>query len=562
MKQEIFKVNYESYTMTMYNDIMPIDFPHPTNSYWKKEIEDEILERFVEVSTPKTKRKPGPLFLENYTSHVEQDYFEHYGNPLCRVLKSYVMIVVERDGDKVSMKLYSGLRERKAGNCWFKISRNVTFISVNTKTGDVYTGYLKNYQRKKKFTKKICKNFFGDEPINSFMLSIRDCVWSYIHNHNEVILESVSKFIYEVDGRSDSDELTYEKRLFKFYLDKKGIKYPNNFHLYSSKLIGPKIRKLLKKNDFRLVDTFMEYNDLSGKKLKKALHTCSRLNIDLYKKTKKLFGDDWINQDENFISNTLNCEYGIGDRSIPNEFVDLVSKDELRKVFHTFKKVFFENLMDTYTYIDHINLYTDLKMYGETDLKWTTTDVESTAFRNEHLDWTDKLSFYKLGNYERIYPNYTYELLEEKMLDYYPVVLNSSTNYNEESSVQSNCVKSYIGKPSSIIISVRKGSRISNERATIEYQLSKVGDKIKCRRIQSLGKFNGKLPESWLYYLVKLDMRMSDYINHKNFETVKITKKCSNGIEIHSDSYWDEDGLIKWTHKTIDGPHTIQYQWL
>jgi len=335
------------------------------------------------------------------------------------------MVVVDRDGDKVSMKLYNGLRERKVGNSWFKNSRNVTFITVNTKTGDVYTGYLKNYQKKKKFTKKICKNFFGDEPINSFMLGIRDCVWSYIHNHNEVILESVSKFIYEVDGRSDSNELTYEKRLFKFYLDKKGIKYPNNFHLYSSKLIGPKIRKLLKKNDYRLVDTFMEYNNLNGKKLKQALHTCSRLNIDLYKKTKKLFGDDWINQDEDFISNTLNCEYGIGDRSIP-----------------------------------------------------------------------------------------------------------------------------------------RKDSRDSNERATIEYQLSKVGDKVKYRRIQSLGKYNGKLPETWLYYILKMDSRMSNYVNHKNFETVKITKKCSNGIELHSDSYWDEDGLIKWTHKTIDGPHTIQYQWL
>ena len=156
-------------------------------------------------------------------------------------------------------------------------------------------------------------------------------------------------------------------------------------------------------------------------------------------------------------------------------------------------------------------------MYGETDLKWTATDVEGPAFRNEHLDWTDKLSFYKLGNYERIYPIYTYEVLEKPILNYYPVVLNSSVNYNEETSVQSNCVKSYIGKPSSIIISIRKGSRDSNERATIEYQLSKVGNKIEYRRIQSLGKYNGKLPETWLYYILKLDSRMSDYINHKDF---------------------------------------------
>ena len=386
---------------------------------------------------------------------------------------------------------------------------------------------------------------------------IRDKIWSYSHNSVEVAVDASSKFMNEIDGRGSFSEFSLDKRLFKFYLDKKGIKYPNNFRLYSSKLVGPSFRKILKKNNNRLVDAFMIHNGLIGKKLKKCLHSCKFLNLDLYLMARKLFGDDWINQDDDFILQTLNSEFQIKERDIPAEFVNVIGKDELRRVFNLFKKVYFEEMLDTYTFIDHIEIYTQLKMYGETDLRWMSNDVD--IFRNEHLDWSDKLTFYKNGHYERIYPIYSYEHLEQPLGEYYPVLLDDSTSYNQESSIQSNCVKTYIGKSSNIILSLRKGSRYSEERATIEYQLYREDDKVKCRRVQSLGKYNGKLSDEWTHWLLKLDLKMLYYVNDDRFEPVKITKKCYNGVFFESGSYWDEDGFLKWTHKTIEGPRTLDF---
>jgi hypothetical protein len=558
MKEEIFKVSYEAYTTVVFHDTVPITFPHPRNKYFfEDENEADIWDQLLNTNDKATLSKKSDVYLENFVSNVEEDFVLHYGNPLARVLKSYLMIVVERDGDKVSMKVFGGFRERRVGNKWFKVVRNVDYITVNTKTGDVYSGFLHNYQNKKKVRKKLNKNYFLNEPVSNIGYVIRDKIWSYSHNSMEVAVDAASKFMNEIDGRGLFSEFSLDKRLFKFYLDKKGIKYPNNFLLYSSRLVGPIFRKTLKKNDNRLVDTFMIHNGLTGKKLKKCLHSCKGLNLDLYLVAKNLFGDDWINQDDDFILQTLNSEFKIKDAVIPAEFVSVIGKDELRRVFNLFKKVYFEEMLDTYTFIDHIQIYTQLKIYGETDLRWMSNDVD--IFRNEHLDWSDKLTFYKNGHYERIYPIYSYEHLEQPLGEYYPVLLDDSISYNEESSAQSNCVKTYIGKSSNIILSLRKGSRYSEERATIEYQLYREDDKVKCRRVQSLGKYNGKLSDEWTHWLLKLDLKMLYYVNDDRFEPVKITKKCYNGAFFESGSYWDEDGFLKWTHKTIEGPRTLDF---
>jgi hypothetical protein len=559
MKEEIFKVNYEAYTTVVFHDTVPITFPHPRNKYFfEDENEADIWDQLLHTNDKATLSKKSDVYLENFVSNVEEDFVLHYGNPLARVLKSYLMIVVERDGDKVSMKVFSGFRERRVGNKWFKVVRNVDYITVNTKTGDVYSGFLHNYQNKKKVRKKLNKNYFLNEPVSNIGYVIRDKIWSYSHNSVEVAMDASSKFMNEVDGRRGLVSIfSLDKRLFKFYLDKKGIKYPNNFFLYSSRLVGPIFRKTLKKNDNRLVDTFMIHNGLTGKKLKKCLHSCKGLNLDLYLVAKNLFGDDWINQDDDFILQTLNSEFKIKDAVIPAEFVSVIGKDELRRVFNLFKKVYFEEMLDTYTFIDHIEIYTQLKMYGETDLRWMSNDVD--IFRNEHLDWSDKLTFYKNGHYERIYPIYSYEHLEKPLGEYYPVLLDDSTSYNEESSAQSNCVKTYIGKPSNIIISLRKGSRNSEDRATIEYQLYREDDKVKCRRVQSLGKYNGKLSDEWTHWLLKLDLKMLYYVNDDRFEPVKITKKCYNGTFFESGSYWGEDGFLNWDNKILEGPRTLDF---
>jgi hypothetical protein len=118
-------------------------------------------------------------------------------------------------------------------------------------------------------------------------------------------------------------------------LNKRGIKFPNNFSIYANELYGPEIKKLLKKNDNKLVDTIMVKYGLTGRKIKKALHQCERLNVSLYQTGKKVFGD-WLSQEEdNLILCLLNSQ--LQNYRFPEAFSELVSKEELRRVYLLFK---------------------------------------------------------------------------------------------------------------------------------------------------------------------------------------------------------------------------------
>jgi hypothetical protein len=136
---------------------------------------------------------------------------------------------------------------------------------------------------------------------------------------------------------------------------------------------------------------------------------------------------------------------------------------------------------------------------------------------------------------------------------YFPIILDKTKDYNDESNLQNNCVKTYIGRSSSIIISLRMNDKNSSERATIEYSLSKTkSNEIKVDRVQFLGKYNSRLTEDWTPVLLKLDERVLSCVSDKRFETVKIKKKCFNGVELFSDSNWNDEGRLRWTYKNIE----------
>jgi hypothetical protein len=547
MKVEIFKQNFETFNCVSHHEHNPIGGRHLNPIMDMDDLFGEGM--IIHKTEPPTRKHP--LFLIKKTTTDQESYLENYGNPMCTVTKMHAMVVVERNGDKVSIKLFHGFRNRRAGNTWFKVSWNVDYISVNIKTGDVYSGYLREYQKKVKCKKKIRRNVFINDPINSIKSMIKNVVNSYVSDKNEVsnvAMEAISKFMFEIDNRDDFEKLDFNQRLFRFYLNKRQIKYPNNFQVFTQHLIGPEIRKILKKNGNKLVDAFMEKQKLSGRKLKTSLHNCRGLNIELYKHAKDMFGDDWLNQDEGVITNLLDSIHNfVG--NIPVEFKSLISTEELRRVYSTFKKAHIDGTLDTWTFRDHVRMYTELRLYGEDDVRWMSNDNKED-FRQEHLDWTDKLQFYKQGNYSRLYPQYFMDMIQTKIGDYESVLLTNSSEYNEESSIQSNCVKTYIGKPASFIISLRKGRY--GDRATIEYNLTKVGDKVEVKRIQSLGRFNNRLGEEWDDVLFKLDEVVLSSVKDKKFETVKITKECKNGVVLNSDSYFDHGGRLRWTHKNIE----------
>ena len=553
MKQVLYKKEYTTYSNTKYKDSNPID-------YIQKHVEsDDNILGFNEgqISRPTKKH---PAFLYELSDSSEQVFSDNFANPIWSIQKSYFMVVVEKDGDKVSIKTFHGWKHRRAGVQWFKVSKSMDFISVNVKTGDVYVGGIQNYHLKRKCKKHIRRNYFLGQPLYNMMSMIKNNIKG--EGNETTSIDAISTFMNEVDPINDFGSLNFSQRLFKFYLNKRNIKFPNNFYVFMDYWFGPEIRKILKKNDNKMVDSIMERYKLSGKQLKKALHNCENLNISVYETARNMFGDDWLNQDNELILACLNFKSGLG---TPHEdFYKHINNEELRRVFELFKEVIIYETLDSYTFFDHIRMYTDLKRFGETDLRWMSSNDSKRKFREEHLDWTDKLEHYRKGHYTRIYPEYSYELIQSPINIghdvYYPILLDDSTNYNNESAQQSNCVKGYIGRCSSIIVSLRKGNVNSIERATIEYIVKKVSsNKVEINRVQSLGRFNNKLEKEWDDVLFKLDQVMLYYIEDEKFDTVKIKKICKNGMELNSNSDWGSNGLLYWTEQKIKQSEGIDF---
>ena len=545
MKEVLFKKEYSKYETVEHEPYSP--FP-----YFRKKIKDEILGFDAEVGPVPTKKHP--LFIHKKTNDTEEEFVARFADQMYLVNRIYSTVVVERDGDKVAIKLFYGFKHRRPGVVWFKQSKNVQFITVNTKTGDVYVGGIDNYHLKTKSRKRIRRNYFFGEPLSELSSIIR--ARTRLHNEDvEITNEVISTFINAIDPNDGFGDLTWNQRLFRFYLTKRGVKFPNNFHVFITAWFGPEIKKSLKKNGNRMVDAVMDLNKFSGKKIKNALHNCDDLNLRMYEYGRNVFGDDWMNQDENLILKCLNSDV----LYYPpyEDFLEFVTTEELKRVFKLFKQVIINGTLDASTFFDHIRFYTDLKLF-EPNIKWMSSDDNRSNFREEHLDWTDKLQSYREGTYYRQYPDYTYTMISEPITYsdevYYPVVLDNSKNYNEESSTQSNCVKTYIGKAGSIIVSLRKGCVDSEERATIEYSLSQnfINEKIDIKRVQSLGRFNKKLSDDWDDVLLKLDARMLYYVHDYKFDKVKIKKVFKSGVELESSSNWGINGRLVWDRKEIN----------
>jgi hypothetical protein len=231
-----------------------------------------------------------------------------------------------------------------------------------------------------------------------------------------------------------------------------------------------------------------------------------------------------------------------------DSLIQLFCPSELDRYYQTFKEVFIYGNIDTYTLSDHVRMYCELRGFG-VDVKWMSDGSNKEAFHQEHLDWTDKIAHYRDGSYTRIYPDVLHQLLSKDINGVKPVLLTTSQEYNEESSTQSNCVKSYVSRPASIIVSLRNEEK---ERATIEYQVKNFNDEVIILRVQSLGKRNTALESKWDSILLSLDKIMLSYTQDKNFDLVKVIKENKMGMRFESKSVWGDYNTLVWEDKRID----------
>jgi hypothetical protein len=531
MKEELFNYTVKKYQVSEYLDTNPI---RPL----KKEVEDDFwgtIETNIS-SSRHTSYTPWGDYTFNADYDTEEKFVEHYGNPLTQLYLNRVIICVTKENDKVSFKIFDYSKTRRVAGKWFKLRTKCQFITFNYKTNALYTGSLQNYHLKTKCRKKIRRVLFNSDPINNMRRHLRDSLNSIVDKKvvdvPTIINQVISTFVNAIPGTELYADLLPEQRIYKRYLDAQGTKVPNNWFELMNVYPQPK-KKDLVKCDYKYIDALMRVNGLKGDKVKRVLHNVKSFEGVLnFNNACSIFGEKFIlNQPDEFVQ--LLLEHNKQSTFHNNIGKGLLTKKEFSNFFEIFK-LFQKGLINYNVIEDHFRFYRLLDQM-ET-VKWTSRTHDE--FVQEHYDWSEKYNHYTNGDFTRIYNQEFVDKVNEVILTkdgpYFPEVLTTSKRYNNESSFQSNCVKTYVRRVDSLLISMRRGEGETEERASIEYRITlpSLHNTFDLERVQTLGKHNRSLDESWNEVLVKLDNKIYQY--EDLFDTLQIKGEFKNK-ELFSD---------------------------
>jgi len=524
MKEELFNYTVKKYQVSEYLDTNPI---RPL----KKEVDDEFDWGTIETSLSSgrhTSYTPWGDYTFNADYDTEEKFVEHYGNPLAQLYLNRAIICVTKENDKVSFKIFDYSKTRRVAGKWFKLRTKCQFITFNYKTNALYTGSLQNYHLKTKCRKKIRRVLFNSDPINNMRRYLRESFNSIVDKDKvdipTIVNQVISTFVNAIPGTELYADLLPEQRIYKRYLDAQGIKAPNNWFELMNTYPQPK-KKDLVKCEYKYIDALMKVHNLKGDKVKRVLHNVKSFEgVNNFNNACSIFGDKFIlNQPDEFVQ--LLLEHNKQSVFHNNIGKGLLTKKEFSNFFEIYK-LFQKGLVNNNVIEDHFRFY---RLLDEMEsVKWTSRTHDE--FVQEHYDWSEKYNHYTNGDFTRIYNQEFVDKVNEVILTkdgpYFPEVLTTSKRYNNESFFQNNCVKTYVKRVSSVLISLRRGEGETEERASIEIEVTPLvwPDEMyfMLRRVQTLGKRNNRLDNSWDDVLSKLDDRIEYIVREKLFDTLQI----------------------------------------
>jgi len=546
----LYKFINNNYSVWEYLDYCPITPVEPVNVVTDAEpVNDDLVDPLPLTIEEVSNKKRETWINKSLELFGEDNYVSNYANPFATISHNRITIIVTKDGDKVAIKIFDYLRVRNKGRKFFKVTTRVDYVSFNIKTNSLYTGYIQNYHKKRKFSKGIRKNEFWSDPINRVINMINTRINGLTKKNlnlnfhkTEIIDNVISTFFKNIPESEKYNNYKPSERLYKLYCDYNGIKTPNNWNLFVPTFPALSL-KILRKNDMKLIDSFMDIKNVRGDKIRKILHVTDKIgNLDLYKWCIAFFGYDYVNgKTDEFLTEIVKNDNFYG-RFNPNwKF----SKTEKNNIYEILKLVVNSGI-NSATFYDHFVMYNQIKQFEE--VKWKSKTYEQ--FKDEHLQYTERVAFYTTGEYFRKYNQEFKDKLQEPILgEYYPVILETSTQYNMESFVQSNCVKGYIDRPSSIIVSLRRGGVESKERATIDFSVDKLHNKMKVFRHQTLGRFNYPLTPEWENPVQILENRFKDLVNDNVFKLFNCVYKLGYKEYLSNVKYIDAPG---WEDKNME----------
>ena len=516
MREELFNLTRKEYQVCEHSD---------TNSITYKG--EEQIDIFGNCITIYRNDAPWGHFSHKFDYNTEEKFNEHYGNPFSSVNMTRRIMCITTEGDKITFKMFWYFRRRRVASKWFRTNTNCKFITFNHKTNALYTGSLDNYHLKTKCKKRIRRTLFNSDPINTIRMWVRDSFTAEDKKTIDVptiVNQVVSVFVNSIPGTEKYPELLPEQKIYRRYLDFQGIKYPNNWFELIDAYPQPK-KKDLVKCGYKYIDALMRVHNLKGDKVKRVLHNVSKFrDATHFTSACEIFGEKFIlNQPDEVIGLLL----GVWDLStLPKDYKNWdISKSEGLNFFEIYK-LYYRKLINYSTITDHVRFYEFLKTLEPVKWKSRTHD----EFTQEHYEWSEKYSYYTNGDFTRIYNQRFVDKINEVILTkdgpYFPEVLITSKRYNNESFFQNNCVKTYVKRVGSVLISIRRGEGETEERASIEIEVTPLvwpnEMYFMLRRVQTLGKRNERLDSSWDDVLDKLDKRIEYIVDEKMFDTLQI----------------------------------------
>ena len=86
-------------------------------------------------------------FKTKFKSQDETVFLENYGNPFAEVHMKRKTLVIEENENKIALKFYSYINYRDVSKKYFKVRRQISYLTFNIKRKTFYSGEL-NLKRK------------------------------------------------------------------------------------------------------------------------------------------------------------------------------------------------------------------------------------------------------------------------------------------------------------------------------------------------------------------------------------------------------------------------------
>lgn len=518
------------------------------------------------------KNNYGVGFLTTSERHLKQ----HYGNPFSSITVTKIIRTIRKNGDVLTIKLFTSNNFRKFNKIYFKKEYHVKSISINLKTGDfiVRDSYKKSRGKVvtnfRKNTFSSLKNLFssgGLLKISNDTIYGDDKLQDEIYNtFNDYEFMKIIKDYLGASYERKTKSIKYtdfENDLLDFFVKQKRIKVPNDKKLKWFEDFYP-TEKFLKKNDRKLFSSILDMVGLKSKINIKLLHKFPETNLYGFFSFCKLFGTDYPkyigNLNENVFTFTKSKDepgydkFRFLNESQYNFLLTPTEKENLIKVanscgeysdgeydmYGTYSHEYIFSFSYVSLLVDHFKMIDQLREY-DPDIVMKAKNINE--FHREHRElsklvssirkgWTTEYKFNEkmVEDVEKpINLTITNPLDEtEKMsFTFYPKILKRDEEYSEEGTFMHHCVASYSDKQSSVIISLR--NKMESDRVTCEYR-GQTGQLIQARH------FCNKQPP------IEMEMAVNDILTPRvqkwaklgllhSSEKIKVPVKI-NGVEV------------------------------